>query len=174
MLSCPGTRYWESLHTLRTKCFPRSVICVVIVMCIPKYCLYLPTLTTSLYRRFVIVLIWPLTFWLFLTKILGFCSELQYKWSEHAAVGSWALQKPGLQLKLPFPWWHWAVFLSCRPTVMCRRNRGNKERGEFAIFVNSRWCDPGHITVKDQGCEGNIKVWAIILPVMGCLTSLQN
>ncbi|XP_077578764.1 uncharacterized protein LOC144200462 [Stigmatopora nigra] len=38
---------------------------------------------------------------------------------------------------------------------------GRKKGGGLAVFINSRWCSPGHITVKEQFCTRNIELVAV-------------
>lgn len=53
----------------------------------------------------------------------------------------------------------------------CRKRNG----GGIAMFVNNRWCNPGHITVKEQLCTTDIKLLAVsILPPRVVLTCYRN
>lgn len=38
----------------------------------------------------------------------------------------------------------------CLPTFMCRQDSksGKRKGGGLAVFVNDRWCNPGHVTIK--------------------------
>lgn len=38
---------------------------------------------------------------------------------------------------------------------------GKKKGGGLVVFMNSRWCNPGHITVKERVCSPNIELIAI-------------
>ncbi|XP_023808257.1 uncharacterized protein LOC111946947 [Oryzias latipes] len=38
---------------------------------------------------------------------------------------------------------------------------GKKKGGGLAVFVNDRWCNPNHITVKEQHCSKDIELVAV-------------
>ncbi|XP_023814848.1 uncharacterized protein LOC111947981 [Oryzias latipes] len=38
---------------------------------------------------------------------------------------------------------------------------GKKKGGGLAVFVNDRWCNPNHITVKEQNCSKDIELVAV-------------
>ena len=38
---------------------------------------------------------------------------------------------------------------------------GKRKGGGLAVFVNGRWCNSGHITVKEQVCSVDIKLLAV-------------
>lgn len=38
---------------------------------------------------------------------------------------------------------------------------GKKKRGGLAVFVNNRWCNPGHTTVKEQHCSKDIELLCV-------------
>ncbi|KAK2850760.1 hypothetical protein Q5P01_007036 [Channa striata] len=38
---------------------------------------------------------------------------------------------------------------------------GKKKGGGLAVFVNNRWCNPGHITVKQQLCSKDVELVAV-------------
>lgn len=38
---------------------------------------------------------------------------------------------------------------------------GKKKGGGLAMFVNKRWCNPGHVTIKDKLCSKDIELLAI-------------
>ena len=38
---------------------------------------------------------------------------------------------------------------------------GKRKGGGLAVFVNDRWCNSGHITVKEQVCSKDIKLLAL-------------
>ncbi|KAI3363548.1 hypothetical protein L3Q82_012140 [Scortum barcoo] len=39
--------------------------------------------------------------------------------------------------------------------------REEEGRGNWALFVNDRWCNPGHIHVKEQRCTGDMELLAV-------------
>jgi len=39
---------------------------------------------------------------------------------------------------------------------------GKKKGGGVAVYVNNRWCNPGHITVKERVCSPDIELLAVI------------
>uniref|UniRef100_A0A3P9CG55 Phospholipase A2-like central domain-containing protein n=1 Tax=Maylandia zebra TaxID=106582 RepID=A0A3P9CG55_9CICH len=41
------------------------------------------------------------------------------------------------------------------------RDSGKRKGGGLAVFVNDRWCNPGHITVKEQLCSRDIELLAV-------------
>ncbi|KAL3987852.1 KRAB domain-containing zinc finger protein [Sarotherodon galilaeus] len=41
------------------------------------------------------------------------------------------------------------------------RESGKRKGGGLAVFVNDRWCNPGHITVKEQLCSRDIELLAV-------------
>lgn len=41
------------------------------------------------------------------------------------------------------------------------RESGKRKGGGLAVFVNDRWCNPGHITIKEKLCSGDIELLAI-------------
>ncbi|KAJ8010039.1 hypothetical protein DPEC_G00070840 [Dallia pectoralis] len=41
------------------------------------------------------------------------------------------------------------------------KQSGKKRGGGLAVFVNSRWCDPGHVTEKTKVCLPDIEVLAV-------------
>ncbi|KAI3375834.1 hypothetical protein L3Q82_004108 [Scortum barcoo] len=41
------------------------------------------------------------------------------------------------------------------------KESGKRKGGGLAVFVNDRWCKPGHITVKEQHCCKDIELLAI-------------
>ncbi|KAI3351339.1 hypothetical protein L3Q82_005886 [Scortum barcoo] len=41
------------------------------------------------------------------------------------------------------------------------RESGKKKEGGIALFVNDRWCNPGHIHVKEQRCTRDIELLAV-------------
>lgn len=40
-------------------------------------------------------------------------------------------------------------------------SKGKKKGGGLALFVNQRWCNPAHITVKDKMCCPDIELLAV-------------
>jgi len=40
---------------------------------------------------------------------------------------------------------------------------GKKKGGGVAIYVNNRWCNPGHITMKERVCSPDIELLAVSL-----------
>ena len=38
---------------------------------------------------------------------------------------------------------------------------GKRKGGGLAVYVNNRWCNPGHITVKDRICSPDIELLAV-------------
>lgn len=38
---------------------------------------------------------------------------------------------------------------------------GKRKGGGLAVFVNDRWCNPGHITIKEQLCSKDIELLAV-------------
>lgn len=51
-------------------------------------------------------------------------------------------------------------------TVWVDRDRclsGKKKGGGIAVLVNNRWCNPGHITVKERFCSPDIELLAVSL-----------
>lgn len=40
---------------------------------------------------------------------------------------------------------------------------GKKRGGGLAVFINNKWCNPGHITVKDSICTPDIELLAVSL-----------
>ncbi|KAI3374145.1 hypothetical protein L3Q82_006004 [Scortum barcoo] len=41
------------------------------------------------------------------------------------------------------------------------KESGKRKGGGLAVFVNDRWCNPGHITVKEQHCCKDIELLAV-------------
>ncbi|TWW55977.1 hypothetical protein D4764_09G0010270 [Takifugu flavidus] len=41
------------------------------------------------------------------------------------------------------------------------RESGKRKGGGLAVFVNDRWCNPGHITIKEQHCCKDIELLAV-------------
>ncbi|KAI3356715.1 hypothetical protein L3Q82_003313 [Scortum barcoo] len=41
------------------------------------------------------------------------------------------------------------------------RESGKKKGGGIALFVNDKWCNPGHIHVKEQRCTRDIELLAV-------------
>lgn len=41
------------------------------------------------------------------------------------------------------------------------RESGKRKGGGLGLFVNDKWCNPGHITVKEKLCRGDIKLLAV-------------
>lgn len=41
------------------------------------------------------------------------------------------------------------------------KESGKKKGGGIAMFVNNRWCNPGHIRVKEQLCNKDIELLAV-------------
>lgn len=41
------------------------------------------------------------------------------------------------------------------------RDSGKRKGGGLAVFVNDRWCNPGHITIKEKLCSVDIELLAI-------------
>ena len=39
--------------------------------------------------------------------------------------------------------------------------KGKRKGGGLAVFANDRWCNSGHITVKEQVCSKDIKLLAV-------------
>ena len=39
--------------------------------------------------------------------------------------------------------------------------KGKRKRGGLAVFVNDRWCNSVHITVKEEVCSKDIKLLAV-------------
>jgi len=44
-----------------------------------------------------------------------------------------------------------------------RADSGKKNGGGVAVHVNNRWCNPGHITVKERVCSPDIELLAVSL-----------
>ncbi|KAK5862920.1 hypothetical protein PBY51_018268 [Eleginops maclovinus] len=40
---------------------------------------------------------------------------------------------------------------------------GKKKGGGIALYVNERWCNPGHVTVKERFCSPDIELLAVVL-----------
>lgn len=50
------------------------------------------------------------------------------------------------------------------PTIWAdrdRRKRGKKKGGGLTVLINNRWCNPGHITVKDRLFSPDIELLAV-------------
>ncbi|TWW54745.1 hypothetical protein D4764_0240700 [Takifugu flavidus] len=41
------------------------------------------------------------------------------------------------------------------------RESGKRKGGGLAVFVNDRWCNPGHITIKEQHCCKDVELLAV-------------
>ena len=41
------------------------------------------------------------------------------------------------------------------------RESGKSKGGGLAVFVNDRWCNPGHTTIKEQICNRDIELLAV-------------
>ncbi len=41
------------------------------------------------------------------------------------------------------------------------RTSGNSKGGGLILYVNNRWCNPGHITVKDKICSQDVELLAV-------------
>ena len=56
------------------------------------------------------------------------------------------------------------VTLDCFQLVRADRSAtvtGKRKGGGIAMFVNERWCNPGHISVKEQRCTRDIELLAV-------------
>ncbi|KAI3369831.1 hypothetical protein L3Q82_024408, partial [Scortum barcoo] len=60
-----------------------------------------------------------------------------------------------LRTRLP----NWTASLSYGRTEA--RTSGKRKGGGLAVFVNDRWCKPGHITIKEQHCCKDIELLAV-------------
>ena len=40
---------------------------------------------------------------------------------------------------------------------------GKRKGGGIAVFVNERWCNPGHISLKEQCCTRDIELLAVCI-----------
>ena len=51
-------------------------------------------------------------------------------------------------------------FHTVRTTRDCTTS-GKRKGGGLAVYVNNRWCNPGHLTVKDRICSPDIELLAV-------------
>ena len=51
-------------------------------------------------------------------------------------------------------------FTTVRADRDCRRS-GKCKSGGLALFINNRWCSPGHVTVKETECNRDIELLAV-------------
>lgn len=43
------------------------------------------------------------------------------------------------------------------------KSSGKWKGGGLVVFINSRWCQPGHVTVKEQICNQDIELLVVSL-----------
>ena len=64
----------------------------------------------------------------------------------HTDISNWSVSIPGFR-----------IILADRDAVL----NGKKKGGGIAVFVNERWCNSGHITVKERLCSPDIELLAV-------------
>ncbi|KAI3354614.1 hypothetical protein L3Q82_019118 [Scortum barcoo] len=79
--------------------------------------------------------------------------------ADEAAAGGPGVQPDALHRDLAEPP-HPGLTLSLRADRDIRES-GKKKGGGIALFVNNKWCNPGHIHLKEQRCTGDIELLAV-------------